>query len=137
MIARDRLIFEKVVGSHAYGTAHEESNLDIKGIYVDPKNAFLTLDDIPLQINDDKNDIVYYSVRRFLQLALDANPNIIELMFMPEDCVRLCTEAAKSSNQSKEDFLLRMEKNGFGYLIHQHVDAARSKVRKKNKQKHF
>ncbi|TVP78349.1 MAG: hypothetical protein EA353_08575 [Puniceicoccaceae bacterium] len=85
---RSKIIFETVVGSRAYGTHHAQSDEDIKGIYIEPTASLLTLAKPVEQINDDKGDIVYYSLRRFLDLALSANPNIIELLFMPEECVR-------------------------------------------------
>ena len=34
---------------------------------------------------------VYYSLRRTLELLAGANPNILELLYMPEDCVRIDT----------------------------------------------
>jgi uncharacterized protein len=32
-------------------------------------------------------DTVFYSLWRFVELAAQANPNLIELLFMPEDCI--------------------------------------------------
>lgn len=84
----DRILFETVVGSHAYGTATPESDVDIKGIYVVPESEHLTLNPLPTQLSDAKGDTVYYSLTRFLELALGANPNIIELLFMPAEYVR-------------------------------------------------
>lgn len=88
MIDRSKIIFETIVGSRAYGTHHAQSDEDIKGIIIEPTNELLTLEKPIEQINDAKGDIVYYTLRRFLELALGANPNIIELLFMPDECVR-------------------------------------------------
>ena len=85
---RSRLIFETAVGSHAYGTQLPHSDMDVKGIFALAPSEYLTLEPVPSQLSDDKGDSVYYSIARFLNLAMNANPNIIELLFMPEDCIR-------------------------------------------------
>lgn len=88
---RQRIIFETVAGSRAYGTAHAHSDEDIRGVFVLPSTAYLSLQEPPRQVSDSKGDIVYYTLGRFLELALKANPNIIELLYMPEDCIRVQT----------------------------------------------
>jgi predicted nucleotidyltransferase len=83
-----RLLFRCVAGSHAYGLAGPHSDVDFRGIYALPGTAFLAIEPPPAQVSDAKGDIVYYSLKRFVELALDANPNILELLFMPSDCIR-------------------------------------------------
>lgn len=81
------VLFRCIAGSRAYGTHHPDSDRDIRGIYAVPGKAYLSLEQPVSQVSDQKGDIVYYALRRFLELAADANPNIIELLFMPKDCV--------------------------------------------------
>lgn len=81
------LLFEAISGSHAYGLSLPHSDLDIKGVYVLPQTLFYGLNYIP-QINDAKNDVVYYELRRFIELLSNSNPNLLELLHTPEDCVR-------------------------------------------------
>lgn len=81
------VIYRCIAGSHAYGTNHPHSDTDIRGIYILPTTAYLALQEPPQQVSDARNDIVYYSLKRILSLAANANPNIIELLFMPPDCV--------------------------------------------------
>ena len=81
------LLFEAVSGSHAYGLSLPTSDVDIKGVFVLPKAQFYGLDYIP-QVNDAKNDVVYYELRRFVELLTKNNPNLLELLNTPEDCVR-------------------------------------------------
>lgn len=38
-------------------------------------------------IADERHNTVYYSLRRTLELLVAANPNILELLYMPDDCV--------------------------------------------------
>ena len=85
------ILFQCIGGSHAYGTAHENSDQDTRGVFMQPTRDFLALDS-PIQlVSDKRNDTVYYTLHRFLQLASAANPNIIELLYMPADCIQKTT----------------------------------------------
>ena len=80
------LIFEAVTGSKAYGLDTVKSDIDIRGVFVMPKNLFYSLEYVP-QISNDSNDIVYYELKRFMELLSKNNPNIIELLNVPENCI--------------------------------------------------
>ncbi len=81
------LLFEATSGSHAYGLSLPTSDVDIKGVFVLPKVHFYGLGYLP-QVNDAKNDVVYYELRRFVELLSKNNPNLLELLHTPPDCVR-------------------------------------------------
>lgn len=83
------IIYKCIAGSRAYGTAHAASDEDIRGIFLLPRNDYLSIIEPINMVSDARGDIVYYSLQRFIQLAANANPNIIELLFMPSDCVQL------------------------------------------------
>ena len=87
----DRIIFECIAGSHAYATSNPNSDIDVRGIYINPPFDYLGLDEPVNQIGDEKHDITYYSLKRIFELLKKANPNIIELLWMPEDCVKIQT----------------------------------------------
>ena len=78
-----RVIFRGVWGSHAFGTATPESDIDTLGVYVLETEAYLSLIEPPSQISDARNDNRLYSLRNFLELAANANPNI---MNSPRPC---------------------------------------------------
>lgn len=84
---RDLLLFETISGSQAYGTNVPTSDTDFKGVFLLPKNEFLGLDYIE-QVNDATNDKVYYELGRFMELLAKSNPNILEMLAMPEDCIQ-------------------------------------------------
>ena len=79
------IIFKTIVGSQAYGTATINSDLDIKGIYIQSLNEILGFNYIE-QINVSKDE-TYYEVKRFLELLSVGNPTMIEMLFMPENCI--------------------------------------------------
>ena len=80
------LIFEAITGSKAYGLDTSRSDTDIRGVFVLPKNLFYSLEYVP-QVSDESNDIVYYELKRFMELLSKNNPNIIELLNVPENCI--------------------------------------------------
>lgn len=80
------LLFECISGSRAYGTDLPTSDTDLKGVFVLPKQMFYGLDYIE-QISSEKNDEVYYELRRFAELLYKNNPNILEMLNTPEECV--------------------------------------------------
>jgi len=83
----DMLLFDTVAGSHAYGTAIAESDEDRRGVFVAPADFLLGLDSIE-QVADERSDRVYYEVGRLVEMLLKNNPNALELLAMPEDCIR-------------------------------------------------
>ena len=80
------LTFEAVAGSKAYGLATAISDTDIRGVFVLPKELFYSLN-YTAQVNNETNDIVYYELRKFIELLLKNNPNIIELLNVPKEHV--------------------------------------------------
>jgi len=82
------ILFECIAGSRAYGTSVSSSDEDIRGVFAVSASAYLDLRQPPDQLSDDRENVVYYSIRRVIDLLSQANPNILELLFMPDDCVR-------------------------------------------------
>lgn len=80
------LIFEAITGSKAYGLDTPTSDTDIRGVYVVPQAMFYSLE-YPEQVSNETNDIVYYELRRFMELLLKNNPNIMEMLGVPKNCV--------------------------------------------------
>jgi predicted nucleotidyltransferase len=80
------IILECISGSKAYGLATPTSDTDIKGVFILPQNQFFSLNQVE-QINNESNDIVYYELRKFIELLKRNNPNILELLNMPKECI--------------------------------------------------
>ncbi|MCD2425332.1 nucleotidyltransferase domain-containing protein [Niabella pedocola] len=82
------LIFECISGSKAYGLDTPASDTDIKGVFVLPRDWYYSMDYVP-QVSNETNDIVYYELKRFIELLSRNNPNILELLATPGDCILL------------------------------------------------
>jgi hypothetical protein len=83
----DLLLLDTVAGSHAYGTAIEGSDEDRRGVFAAPRSFLFGLDAIE-QVADERSDQVYYELGHFVSLLLKNNPNALELLAMPDDCIR-------------------------------------------------
>lgn len=82
------ILFDCIAGSRAYGTSVSSSDEDIRGVFAVPATAYLDLQPPRDQLSDERGNVVYYSIRRVIELLTEANPNILELLFIPDDCVR-------------------------------------------------
>ncbi|MEM1083956.1 MAG: nucleotidyltransferase domain-containing protein [Verrucomicrobiota bacterium] len=118
----DLLLFEAVNGSRSFGTHHEGSDFDLRGVFVAPP-AFLGGLETIEQVNDSKNDEVYYELGRFVSLLLSNNPNIIELLYTPDDCVRHRHPAFELLRP--QDFLSKLCRQTFGNYAMSQIRKAR------------
>ena len=113
------IIFETVAGSHAYGTATPESDKDIRGVFVQPLEDVLKYG-FTDQVSDEKNDITFYELGRFMQLMSANNPNILELLAMPEDCIIYCDDIFRDLMNMHQQFITKRVRWTFaGYAIEQ------------------
>jgi uncharacterized protein len=80
------VVYECISGSHAYGLNIEGSDVDIRGIFIQPTEDILQGDYIE-QVSDKKNDITFYEINRFIDLCATGNPNMLELLNVSEENV--------------------------------------------------
>ncbi|GAB4402957.1 MAG: hypothetical protein OHK0039_01490 [Bacteroidia bacterium] len=85
--ARQHLLYEGISGSHAYGLDLPGSDVDLKGVFVLPRRQLYGLAYTP-QVSDANNDEVYYELGRFVDLLAKNNPNLLEMLATPPDCIR-------------------------------------------------
>nr|WP_294926535.1 nucleotidyltransferase domain-containing protein [uncultured Flavobacterium sp.] len=115
--SQNLILFEVISGSKSFGLHTPTSDTDIKGVYYLPKEKFFGLDYIP-QISNETNDEVYYEIGRFVELLLKNNPNILEILASPEDCILY--KHPLMEYLQLEDFLSKLCKDSFaGYAVTQ------------------
>jgi uncharacterized protein len=117
---RPWIIYRCQVGSRAFGLAGDDSDDDLRGIYLPPARLHWSLFKLPEQLEfaDERRDEVYWELEKFLKLALKANPNVLETLWTP--LVLQADEVAERLRGLREAFLSRhLYKTYSGYVLSQ------------------
>jgi predicted nucleotidyltransferase len=121
--------YETVMGSVAYGVSSDASDTDVYGWAIPPKDdVFPHLrGDIPgfgrpaerfaqyqehhvrdpdaLGGKGRTYDLAIFGVVKFFHLAMECNPNVIDSLFTPADCVLHCTRVGQLVRDNRRLFL--------------------------------
>jgi predicted nucleotidyltransferase len=122
--------YEVVMGSIAYGVSSGNSDIDIYGFAIPPKDMIFPhlkgeILGFGRQIDRfeqyqqhhviDKEarkeyDLSIYSIIKFFQLCMDNNPNMIDSLFVPQRCI---VHITKIGNMVREQRKIFLHKGGF------------------------
>jgi len=85
-----------------YGTHNENSDYDYRGIFMPEYNSYFKFKqkDI-IESNSNGMDVVFYSIRKFVKLAMANNPNIIECLYAPEENILEISPAGEALMEMK------------------------------------
>jgi hypothetical protein len=115
-----RTIYLTRHGSHAYGTATATSDVDVKGVAVPPRAYYHGFVQRFEQAECDDPDMVIYELRKFMQLAADCNPSVIEVLFTDGSDHLGVTPLGERLLASREVFLSKKARHTFtGYAMAQ------------------
>ena len=123
-----------VRGSHAYGTNIETSDTDYAGVFIQSEEDILGNKYVE-QISDDKNDIIIYEIRRFLELLGSNNPTVLELLNTPEDCVIYKDPIFDLVLNDREKFISKVCAKSLGGYAKQQISKAKGQNKKQNWEK--
>lgn len=123
---KSRTILEVTHGSHAYGLNTPSSDLDVKGVCIEPESfhlGFLHKFEQLQQMaaNGHPYDLVVYSLKKFASLASNCNPNIIEILFVDDSDVRRCDAFGELLRRHRNDFLSTRAKHTFSGYAHAQI----------------
>lgn len=102
----DRVLFQCIIGSQAYGLADDASDIDRRGFFLPSADAHWSLSGVPEQIECDETQEAYWELQKFIVLALKANPNVLECLYSP--LVEKLTPLAQELIESREMFLSKL-----------------------------
>lgn len=109
-------------GSHSYGTNIETSDEDFKGVAIPPSeyfHGFVRRFD-QAEFRDPNPDMVIYDLRKFMALAADCNPNIIEMLWTDPSDHLLLTSLGERLLAARSVFISKKAKHTFsGYALSQ------------------
>ncbi|WP_327363153.1 nucleotidyltransferase domain-containing protein [Streptomyces sp. NBC_01296] len=104
-LVRDHTVYACVMGSRAFGLATEASDTDRRGVYVAPTPLFWRFEKPPTHVEGPREEEFSWELERFCELALRANPNILECMHSP--LVERLTPVGEELLSLREAFLSR------------------------------
>lgn len=132
--------FEGVHGSTAYGTSNDLSDMDIYGFCVPPKDLVFPhtagkiwgydkiqgfeqwqqhgIKDLEHRVGkQDEYDFTIYGIIKYFKLCKDNNPNMVDSLFLPSDCILFATPLAGMVLSNRRIFLHKGSYHKFrGYL---------------------
>jgi hypothetical protein len=112
------IIYRCVVGSRAYGLHETESDIDRRGIYLPPAEQYWSLVGVPEQLENRETQECYWEMQKFINLALKANPNILECLYTP--LVEYATPLAEELLHQRDIFLSKLIYQTYnGYVLSQ------------------
>ncbi|MFC0626548.1 nucleotidyltransferase domain-containing protein [Kribbella deserti] len=82
-LVREHTVYAAIVGSRAFGLDTESSDTDTRGVYVAPTEAFWSFAKPPTHVEGPADEWFSWEVERFCELALKANPNMLEVLHSP------------------------------------------------------
>lgn len=111
-----------VGGSHAYGLANENSDIDIRGIAVRTAEDILGMHHFDgfNQVTEN-TDIQIYTLDKFVSLALKGNVNVLEILFGDPSNILLCDGFGRYLLNIKEQFLSNDIYKSLRGNVHSHL----------------
>ena len=127
------MILRCVAGSHLYGLNTPSSDLDERGIYLESLEDMLNINGRQnSEVADDKQDTKYYSLGKFLKLASECNPNIIELLYLPEDAILQKSPLYDDLIEHRDWFMSKRAKHTFMGYAYAQIQRAKGLNKKGN-----
>lgn len=114
------VVYRVTVGSRAFGLATEGSDEDRRGVYLPPAEWHWSLTRPPEQAESKAPGVeeVVWEVEKFVRLALQANPNILETLWVP--AVSFADETGAELRRIRSAFLSRhLYRTYSGYVLSQ------------------
>lgn len=117
------MIYETITGSHAYGTNRPDSDFDLRGICVPPKEEvfphlkgeiigfgrqkqrFGQFISDKIYEKDQEYEVTVFNVVKFFNLFMENNPNIVDIMFTPMNCITHINKAGHIIRENRKEFL--------------------------------
>jgi hypothetical protein len=114
------VVYRVLLGSRAFGLATESSDEDRRGVFLPPADWHWSLTKPPEQVEFFAEGVeeTDWEVEKFVRLALQANPNILETLWSP--VVLHADETGEALRQIRTAFLSRhLYRTYSGYVLSQ------------------
>ncbi|MFO0599836.1 MAG: nucleotidyltransferase domain-containing protein [Myxococcaceae bacterium] len=105
-------VLEATVGSQAWGLADDQSDTDLRGAFALPFSWTGGLAEPPVDLVSADGSATYWEVRKLVEQALRADPNTLELLFVPS--VKALDEIGQWVLDAREAFVSKLLFGSFG-----------------------
>jgi predicted nucleotidyltransferase len=94
-------------GSTSYGTTTEDSDTDFRGIAIPPFRYYYGLENFEAYHSPEgaETDTVVYSLQKYANLALQNNPNVLEILFTDPSHFKIVTGYGQELINIRHQFL--------------------------------
>lgn len=103
-----------VVGSHAYGLATDDSDIDYRGCFVQSQFQRNGFGESSETYDRLKPDVCLHELYKFMKLAASGNPNILEMFWLPENHYVKLKPAGKDLIYHRDLFLSQKVRLTYG-----------------------
>lgn len=136
----NQVILKIKAGSHLYGLNTPNSDEDYIGVYLNTLEELTGLhkseiidESVVSKDENNKNtkdavDCKYYELRKFCQLALNANPSILELLYAPDENIVEINKYGKELIKHRNLFLSQKIKHSFAGYAHSQLNKSTIKT---------
>lgn len=114
----DRTIYMAIHGSRAYGTALPDSDTDYRGVCVAPPEYYLGALSHFEQAESKEPDFTVFDIKKFVHLASQCNPNVIEILFVDESDRLQVTPLGERLLEMRDLFLTKRVRHTFSGYAH-------------------
>jgi hypothetical protein len=120
------LVFMTIAGSKMYGTSTPQSDTDKRGVCVPPKNVVMGF---ARSFNEQQvpgEDTTIFALMKFMALVTENNPNIMELLYAPDDCILTTSPTWEKLRERRDAFLSAKCYHTFTGYAHNQLKRIRS-----------
>ncbi|AIV37275.1 DNA polymerase beta superfamily protein [Streptomyces sp. CCM_MD2014] len=115
-LVRDHTVYSCVMGSRAFGLATEGSDTDRRGVFLAPTALYWRFEKPPTHVEGPGEEQFSWELERFCELALRANPNVLECLHSP--LVESVDDTGRELLSLREAFLSRRAYETFTRYAH-------------------
>ena len=142
---------EGICGSFAYGMSGTASDIDVVGVCIPPVDWVFshTVGHIPgfgptppkfenfqqhkIIFQEQEYDVSIYSIVRFFDLVAENNPNMLDVLFLPDRCITHIDNIGKLIRQNRKLFLTKHSFHKFVGYSHAQMKKLKSKNPKESR----
>ncbi|QRG66909.1 nucleotidyltransferase domain-containing protein [Brevibacillus choshinensis] len=110
---KGHLCYLVYAGSLSYGTNTASSDVDLRGIAFAPVEAVFGLERYEQTILTEP-DLVVYALNKYIRLAMNGNPNIVEMLYVEPKHVVYAVAAGEELRERRELFLSKRLYHSYG-----------------------